>query len=1548
MAGFTGALGSLWVEIGAKIAKFESGMADVSKSIDKTIKDSEQKFAGFAKVGDKMSSFGTGLTAAVTLPILGIGVAAVKASGDFDTAMRLVSARGDITGESLGKLKAQAEDLGAKTQFSSRQAAEGMAELAGAGFKTNEIYAAMPGVMNLAAAAGSSVGDAAKVTKDILGQFGLEAANTAEVVDMMTKAGNESSGTLGEMANSLKYVGPVARAAGYDLAETSGALVLLDKAGIRGEQAGTSLRSMLLSLQGPTKIAAELMAKYKIAVQDTSGKLLPMPKILDNFKAAMANVGGPAEQAAVLTKIFGENAVTAAQGLIAKGGPALVEFTKIIRDSGGEARRTAEVMNSGMGGALERMSGSIETAAQKIGDVLAPTVVKLAGYLESTANLIADVAGWFAKLPDIIQLSAIGFLALAAAIGPVLIIAGQLAGSISSISAALTLLTPAMAAGTGLVGRLQEVIKMAAGSVSGLLVPALIVLAVAMNALAIKSLIDEFGTLGEAMRAASTDAVGSSTATKDLNDSLVEAAAKSNGFGNALSTINFEKVDKACVDSANAVRDWQGALEAAEKKWQSLNWADLLTPWGMLKKLVMEAAEMIQFFTGRYPEMDKSAKTALSNIANHTSALMKVQGQNAQAIEALRGANEKLVVSQAAAAKAAKEAAKAHKLAEKAAGEQAQREADAWDAAYRRYEAQGKATLQEVKWIEDKYAEYKRINQGLDKANQDLANAYGASWLRMHEEVQKVVVITVPLIERIPKALYDAMKATDELRDSFKRMGIQSSEALKQQADHAVADYERIKAAGERGQASVRDVEAAWIRMEEIRQAAAKQAGDYISKQDEELLRKRKAAYEAGTKIVLTEWQKLSEGIKRIAESLKKDIAGALSKGIWSFGERGEFNKQLEEQETALKDSLAKQTEEWGKYQQDAAAELAKLGDDYATELADMDKDYADSLAERMAEYADFADQTATNIADIAQKHKEGLEQEKKDLTDNLRDKEQEYQDYEKDVVNNIEEIRAKYQHNLEEETRNLQDALRDRTQEYRDFVDDANHAMSRLGEDTATNIDRETKDTQDNIDEKTKDYDRYTEDVADQIAELRKKNKGQYSKEEGDLQKSLRRKKEDLDTYVGEQNRKLQEYIADQQKRQAREEQDNRDSLDRKQRDYAEFLAKNKGDQDQAYADYQAGLTKEIGAQEENLAKRKQALEDFRTETAQKIDIATAKHEEAMTKEITQQQTALDKKTEALDKFNTAAATKYEEDRAAAKTKYDESTTDLQTSLENKRKEYDDFIAEISGPGGKLDALKEAHRTVWGDIGKYMTDAFKDAGQAVTTFVTDFLEGLLFKKLGQLVSDILPGVGSAMGKALGSASSNVPSTPSTVPSTPSAPGGGGGGAAGAAMSGAMGWVSLGVDIAALGVDIFQSFQFAAMNKSLDLIENYTRYLKIGLVEQADSLLNDSHVIRNFASMDNQNYWGTTVPYYQDTMGKLEKLGEMHDRLGNMKDRLFEISSNTYAVQTNTMDGNTTLQSMLDELRKISGKDPVINVYVGGEKSADVNLKMQGIVGVGI
>ena len=167
-------------------------------------------------------------------------------------------------------------------------------------------------------------------------------------------------------------------------------------------------------------------------------------------------------------------------------------------------------------------------------------------------------------------------------------------------------------------------------------------------------------------------------------------------------------------------------------------------------------------------------------------------------------------------------------------------------------------------------------------------------------------------------------------------------------------------------------------------------------------------------------------------------------------------------------------------------------------------------------------------------------------------------------------------------------------------------------------------------------------------------------------------------------------------------------------------------------------------------------------------------------------------------------------------------------------------------------------------------------------------------------------------------------------------------------MSGAMGWVSLGVDIAALGVDIFQSFQFAAMNKSLDLIENYTRYLKIGLVEQADSLLNDSHVIRNFASMDNQNYWGTTVPYYQDTMGKLEKLGEMHDRLGNMKDRLFEISSNTYAVQTNTMDGNTTLQSMLDELRKISGKDPVINVYVGGEKSADVNLKMQGIVGVGI
>src|SRR5438552_9931183 len=163
MSAFTGALGSLWVEIGAKTDDFESGMAKVGKTIDSTLRDAQDKFQGFAQLGATMAGIGGDLTKSLTLPLVGIGIAAEKMQGDFEHAMNKVSALGQITGKDLEMLEAQAVDLGAKTQFSGTQAAEGMAALAASGQNAQQIFKTMPGVLDLAAAGELSIAQAATI-----------------------------------------------------------------------------------------------------------------------------------------------------------------------------------------------------------------------------------------------------------------------------------------------------------------------------------------------------------------------------------------------------------------------------------------------------------------------------------------------------------------------------------------------------------------------------------------------------------------------------------------------------------------------------------------------------------------------------------------------------------------------------------------------------------------------------------------------------------------------------------------------------------------------------------------------------------------------------------------------------------------------------------------------------------------------------------------------------------------------------------------------------------------------------------------------------------------------------------------------------------------------------------------------------------------------------------------------------------------------------------------------------------------------------------------
>jgi TP901 family phage tail tape measure protein len=802
----------------AASAEASSSMLKLSKDISQTVKDAEEKFSGFEKVGASLTSVGTRLSAAITLPLIGIGAAAIKASSDFDSAMRLVSARGDITGADLAKLKAQAEDLGAKTQFSSKQAAEGMAELAGAGFKTSEVFAAMPGIMNLAAASGSSVGDAAKVTKDILGQFGISATDTGRAVDVLTKAGNLSSGTLGEMASSLKYVGPVAHDAGLSLEETSAALVLLDKAGIRGEQAGTSLRSMLLSLQGPTDAAQKIMTQYGISVKDAGGNMLRLPQILDNLHAGLEKIPGTADKAAALVKIFGENAVTAASGIIKQGSPALVQLTKDILNAGGESERTATVMNSGLGGALEKMKGSIETASQKIGDAFAPQLIALTGMLESTANKVAEFAGWFAKLPEPVQTTTLALLAFAAAGGPILIIIGQMAGAVTNITALLALKTTALTALTAATG--LSTIAMAAWTAG-----------IGAAVLAIGYLVVKYNQMKDAQEGAKTAEDGHMQSLDRLEKSL---------------------------------RSQGGAVDALKQEYKQ----------GQISLDQYEAG--------------------LRKIAVSIGSTKKVTDSHTKALSDAEKAHQAVTKALAAATTATK----AHGEETKTAKDHVKNFSDS-----------GTVLAETIKQIGGTYSsslaalvKWKIAHQDAASITPKLTETTKALDAAIQAMVSSAKLIAPAFLDAGAQAKASLEAAAKPIRDldaAYKALGITSTAALQDQAEKSLEAYQTIRDAGT---SSARDIDSAWVKMEESRIAAAKAAGEEIPNSIQETLDKVKDRIEGHTEETKSKWGEWGNQVSQIVTDLGKNITDILWDGSASWGEKGK--KILSELGQAVKSAF--------------------------------------------------------------------------------------------------------------------------------------------------------------------------------------------------------------------------------------------------------------------------------------------------------------------------------------------------------------------------------------------------------------------------------------------------------------------------------------------------------------------------------------------------------------------------------------------------------------------------------------------------------------------
>lgn len=345
-----------------QLAAAEAAHAKVSQQASTTMGQLAQSVSNNADIWHGYSSAltRTGLVLGAVVVAAGVKMA------QFETAMSQVSATGSDARGSLDQLRETALRVGADTAFSATEAAQGIENLLKAGVSARDVIGGgLVGTMNLAAAGSLAVADAAEIAATALTVFGLKGSDMAHVADLLAAGAGKAQGEVSDLAVALKYIGPVASGMGISIEETVGALSAFASQGILADQAGTSLRGVLMSMTSPSSAARKEMARLGISLYDGTGKFRGLSNVAGQLSDAYAGVSDRTKDAS-LGIIFGNAQVTAARVLFAQGAEGIEEWVKQVNDAGYAARAAATMMDN-LSGDVEKLGGAIDTALIKGG-----------------------------------------------------------------------------------------------------------------------------------------------------------------------------------------------------------------------------------------------------------------------------------------------------------------------------------------------------------------------------------------------------------------------------------------------------------------------------------------------------------------------------------------------------------------------------------------------------------------------------------------------------------------------------------------------------------------------------------------------------------------------------------------------------------------------------------------------------------------------------------------------------------------------------------------------------------------------------------------------------------------------------------------------------------------------------------------------------------------------------------------------------------------------------------------------------------------------------
>ena len=407
---------------------------------EQSLKSLEQEYKNFGSVqaqeiaaaGEKMKEFGgkvesagKTLTTHVTLPLAAVGAAGVASFAEVDKTMQLTNKTMGNTEEEAQLLNKAMKEAAANSTFGMKDAATATLNFARAGLDAEQAASALAPAMNLAAGEGGDLDTVSAGLVATINGFHGSFEDAGHYADVFAAACNNSALDVDSLSHAMSVAAPIFSSAGYSVNDAALYMGVMANNGIDADKAANSLKTGLARLVSPAKEGAEMMDKLGISVTNSDGTMKDSITIQRELHDAFGKLS-ESEQIAAASAIFGKNQMAPWLALINTAPEDVGKLNESLETCAGTTDEMAEAMMSGFGGSLEKLKSSIDVLVTSIGEALAPTIQKVAEFIQGLVDK-------FNALTPAQQETIVKIGLVVAALGPLLIVVGKVISSIGTI-----------------------------------------------------------------------------------------------------------------------------------------------------------------------------------------------------------------------------------------------------------------------------------------------------------------------------------------------------------------------------------------------------------------------------------------------------------------------------------------------------------------------------------------------------------------------------------------------------------------------------------------------------------------------------------------------------------------------------------------------------------------------------------------------------------------------------------------------------------------------------------------------------------------------------------------------------------------------------------------------------------------------------------------------------------------------------------------------------------------------------------------------------------